>query len=181
MTIEAALAHAQEVALDLVEISPTAKPPVCKIMDYGKFKYDEKKRAAQARKKQVVVQIKEVKLRPKTEEHDYDFKLRNIRRFIEEGNKSKVTIMFRGREIVHKDIGQKILMRVVEDVKDLAVIEQVPRMEGRQMFMVIAPNPRAKAKAPGASAPPSAPKPAHGTAQVQPNAPPAQLAAPPKA
>ncbi len=149
---DVALSTAQKAGLDLVEISPTAQPPVCKIMNYGKFKYDEKKRAAQARKKQVVVQVKEVKLRPKTNEHDYDFKLKAIRRFIEEGNKSKVTIMFRGREIVHKDIGQKILMRVVEHVRDIAVIEQVPRMEGRQMFMVIAPSPKMKARP---AAPPS--------------------------
>ena len=113
-------------------------------MDYGKFKYDEKKRQAQARKKQVVVQIKEVKLRPRTDEHDYDFKVRNVRRFLEEGNKAKLTIMFRGREIVHKEIGQKILTRVVEDLKGVAVVEQTPRMEGRQMFMIVAPDPKMK-------------------------------------
>jgi translation initiation factor IF-3 len=144
LTIEAALAKAAEAGLDLVEISPTAKPPVCKIMDYGKFKYDEKKRQAQARKKQVVVQIKEVKLRPRTDEHDYDFKVRNVRRFLEEGNKAKLTIMFRGREIVHKEIGQKILTRVVDDLKGVAVVEQTPRMEGRQMFMIVAPDPKMK-------------------------------------
>jgi translation initiation factor IF-3 len=142
------LAKAAEAGLDLVEISPTAKPPVCKIMDYGKFKYDEKKRQAQARKKQVVVQIKEVKLRPRTDEHDYDFKVRNVRRFLEEGNKAKLTIMFRGREIVHKEIGQKILMRVVDDLKGTAVVEQTPRMEGRQMFMIVAPDPKMKRPAP---------------------------------
>ena len=125
-------------------------------MDYGKFKYDEKKRQAQAKKKQVVVQLKEVKLRPRTDEHDYDFKLRNVRRFLEEGNKAKLTIMFRGREIVHKEIGQKILMRVIEELKDVAVVEQTPRMEGRQMFMILAPNPKWKAKQPSQS---SAPKP----------------------
>ena len=147
--------------MDLVEISPTAKPPVCKIMDYGKFKYDEKKRQAQARKKQVIVQIKEVKLRPKTDAHDYDFKIRNVRRFLEEGNKSKLTIMFRGREIVHKDIGQKILMRVVEDLKDIAIIEQTPRMEGRQLFMILAPNPKYKPKpAPSTSQAAKPPRPA---------------------
>ncbi|MHB8418890.1 MAG: translation initiation factor IF-3 [Myxococcales bacterium] len=156
LTIEAALAASQEAGLDLVEISPTAKPPVCKIMDYGKFKYDEKKRAAQARKKQFIVQVKEVKLRPKTDEHDYDFKVRNVRRFLEEGNKAKLTLMFRGREIVHKEIGQAVLMKVVGDLKDLAVVEQTPRMEGRQMFMILAPNPKHKAKP---AAAPSAPKP----------------------
>jgi translation initiation factor IF-3 len=151
LTIDQALAKALETGLDLVEISPTAKPPVCKIMDYGKFKYDEKKRQAQAKKKQVVVQIKEIKLRPRTDEHDYDFKLRNVRRFLEEGNKSKLTIMFRGREIVHKEIGQKILIKVVEELKDVAIVEQTPRMEGRQMFMILAPNPKWKARQPSAS------------------------------
>jgi translation initiation factor IF-3 len=121
-------------------------------MDYGKFKYDEKKRQAQARKKQVVVQIKEVKLRPRTDEHDYDFKVRNVRRFLEEGNKAKLTIMFRGREIVHKEIGQKILMRVVDDLKGIAVVEQTPRMEGRQMFMIVAPDPKMKRPPPKAAA-----------------------------
>ena len=152
MTIEQALVKAVEVGLDLVEISPTAKPPVCKIMDYGKFKYEEKKRQSQAKKKQVVVQLKEVKLRPRTDEHDYDFKMRNVRRFQEEGNKSKLTIMFRGREIVHKEIGQKILMKVIEELKDVGVVEQTPRMEGRQMFMVLAPNPKWKGKPSASSA-----------------------------
>ena len=162
LNIDQALAKALEAGLDLVEISPTAKPPVCKIMDYGKFKYDEKKRQAQARKKQVVVQIKEIKLRPRTDEHDYDFKLRNVRRFLEEGNKSKLTIMFRGREIVHKEIGQKILMKVVDELKEMAVVEQTPRMEGRQMFMILAPNPKWKARQPSTAAaqPPKAAPPA---------------------
>jgi translation initiation factor IF-3 len=128
--------------MDLVEVNPMAKPPVCKIMDYGKFKYEEKKRASEAKKKQVVVQLKEVKLRVKTEEHDYEFKVRNTRRFIEEGNKAKVTIMFRGREITHKELGSAILDDVIKDLKDVAVVEQVPRMEGRQMYMILAPNPK---------------------------------------
>jgi translation initiation factor IF-3 len=168
LTIDQALAKALETGLDLVEISPTAKPPVCKIMDYGKFKYDEKKRQAQAKKKQVVVQIKEIKLRPRTDEHDYDFKLRNVRRFLEEGNKSKLTIMFRGREIVHKEIGQKILIKVVEELKDVAIVEQTPRMEGRQMFMILAPNPKWKARQPSASAQPktAAPAPRHAAPSV---------------
>ncbi len=124
-----------------------AKPPVCKIMDYGKFKYEEKKKASEAKKKQVVVHLKEVKLRPKTEEHDYEFKVRNIRRFLEEGNKAKVTIMFRGREITHKELGSGILDDVTKDLKEVAVVEQAPRMEGRQMFMILAPNPKVAARA----------------------------------
>ncbi len=133
--------------MDLVEVSPMAKPPVCKIMDYGKFKYEAKKKANEARKKQVVVRLKEVKLRPKTEEHDYEFKVNNIRRFLSDGDKARVTIMFRGREITHKDIGQRILSEVMTDLKDIAVMEQAPRMEGRQMFMILAPNPKLKAQA----------------------------------
>lgn len=123
-----------------------ARPPVCKIMDYGRYKYEAKKKASEARKKQVVVQLKEVKLRPKTDEHDYEFKVRNVRRFLEEGNKARITIMFRGREIAHKDIGQKLLQDVAEDVKDVGVIEQAPRQEGRQMFMILAPNPKFRAQ-----------------------------------
>jgi translation initiation factor IF-3 len=133
--------------MDLVEVNPMAKPPVCKIMDYGKFKYEEKKRASEAKKKQVVVHLKEIKLRPKTEEHDYEFKVRNVRRFLEEGNKAKVTIMFRGREITHKELGSAILDDVIKDLKDVAVVEQMPRMEGRQMFMIIAPNPKVAQRA----------------------------------
>jgi len=140
LAIEAALEKAAESGFDLVEVNPMAKPPVCKIMDYGKFKYEEKKRANEAKKKQVVVHLKEVKLRPKTEEHDYEFKVRNVKRFLEEGNKARVTIMFRGREITHKELGQAILDEVVKDVKEIGVIEQPPRMEGRQMFMILAPN-----------------------------------------
>jgi len=133
---------AQEDGLDLVEVSPLAKPPVCKIMDYGKFKYTEKKKQSEAKKKQVVVQLKEVKLRPRTEEHDYDVKIKKIREFLEEANKARVTVMFRGREITHRELGHKVLERVVSDLKETAVIESAPRMEGRQMFMILAPNPR---------------------------------------
>ena len=140
LAIDAALERAAEFGFDLVEVNPMAKPPVCKIMDYGRFKYEEKKRASEAKKKQVVVHLKEVKLRPKTEEHDYEFKVRNVKRFLEEGNKARVTIMFRGREITHKELGQAILDDVVSDVKDIAVIEQPPRMEGRQLYMILAPN-----------------------------------------
>ena len=139
LSIEAALAKAAEAGMDLVEVNPMAKPPVCKIMDYGKFKYEEKKKASDAKRKQVVVLLKEVKLRPKTEDHDYDFKVRNVKRFLEEGNKARITIMFRGREITHKELGQRLLDDVVKDVKDVGVIEQHPRMEGRQMFMILAP------------------------------------------
>lgn len=147
--------------MDLVEVSPMAKPPVCKIMDYGKFKYTEKKKQNEAKKKQVVVQLKEVKLRPRTEEHDYNVKVGKIREFLHEANKARVTVMFRGREITHRELGQKVLQRVIEDMKEVAVIESAPRMEGRQMFMILAPNPkmlqrqRDQAKA-AAVAPPSA-------------------------
>ncbi len=147
MPLEAALDRARGEGLDLVEISPMASPPVCKIMDYGKFKYEEKKKASEAKKKQVVVHLKEVKLRPKTEEHDYEFKVRNIKRFLEEGNKAKVTIVFRGREITHKELGSAILDDVNKDLKDVAVVEQAPRMEGRQMFMILAPNPKVAQRA----------------------------------
>ena len=119
-----------------------AKPPVCKIMDYGKHKYQEKKRANEAKKKQTIVKLKEIKFRPKTEEHDYQFKVRQVREFLEEGNKARITVMFRGREITHREIGQNILRRVETDLKDIAVTEQPSRLEGRLLFMIIAPNPR---------------------------------------
>jgi translation initiation factor IF-3 len=142
LPIEQALARAQELGMDLVEVSPMAKPPVCKIMDYGKFKYLEKKKQNEAKKKQVVVQLKEVKLRPRTEEHDYDVKIKKVREFLGESNKARITVMFRGREMSHKELGQKVLQRVIEDLRDVAVIEAAPRVEGRQMFMILAPNPR---------------------------------------
>jgi translation initiation factor IF-3 len=158
LPIEQALARAQELGMDLVEVSPMAKPPVCKIMDYGKFKYLEKKKQNEAKKKQVVVQLKEVKLRPRTEEHDYTTKLKKVREFLAEANKARITVMFRGREMSHRELGQKVLQRVIEDLRDVAVIESAPRMEGRQMFMILAPNPkmlqsaRDKAKAQAAQA-----------------------------
>ena len=158
LPIEQALARAQELGMDLVEVSPMAKPPVCKIMDYGKFKYLEKKKQNEAKKKQVVVQLKEVKLRPRTEEHDYDVKLKKVREFLGEANKARITVMFRGREMSHKELGQKVLQRVIEDLRDVAVIEAAPRVEGRQMFMILAPNPkmlqaqRSRAQAQGAQA-----------------------------
>jgi translation initiation factor IF-3 len=147
MPLEAALSLARSEGLDLVEISPMAQPPVCKVMDYGKFKYEEKKKASESKRAQVVVQLKEVKLRPKTEEHDYEFKVRNTRRFIEDGNKAKVVIQFRGREITHKEQGTAILNDVANDLKDVAVVEMPPRMEGRLMFMILAPTPKVAQKA----------------------------------
>jgi translation initiation factor IF-3 len=147
MPLEAALARAREEGLDLVEISPMASPPVCKIMDYGKFKYEEKKKASESKRAQLKVELKEVKLRPKTEEHDYEFKVRNTRRFIEEGNKAKIVIQFRGREITHREQGTVILNDVATDLKDVAVVEQAPRMEGRLMFMILAPTPKVAQKA----------------------------------
>ncbi len=146
VSLEAALARAAEQGLDLVEISPMAKPPVCKIMDYGKFKYEMKKKANESKKKQVVVKVKEVKFRPKTDEHDYGFKLRNVREFLEEGNKARITIMFRGREITHKELGQAVLTRILQELKGVAIMEQSPRLEGRQLFMMIAPDPKWRAQ-----------------------------------
>ena len=128
LSIEQALERSAAEGLDLVEVNPMAKPPVCKIMDYGRFKYEEKKKTNEAKKKQVVVKVKEIKLRPKTEEHDYDFKIRNVRTFIEEGNKVKITIMFRGREMTHRELGTAVLDHVVQDLKDVAVVESTPRM-----------------------------------------------------
>ncbi|GHT85895.1 translation initiation factor IF-3 [Betaproteobacteria bacterium] len=130
---------AEEAGLDLVEIAPTAQPPVCKVMDFGKFRYQEQKKAHDARLKQKQVQVKEVKLRPGTDENDYQIKLRNLRRFLEEGDKCKVTLRFRGREMAHQEFGLRQLERVRTDLEDLGQVEQMPKMEGRQMIMVIAP------------------------------------------
>ncbi|PLX81723.1 MAG: translation initiation factor IF-3 [Desulfuromonas sp.] len=137
--IDAAISTAAEKGLDLVEVAPNAAPPVCRIMDYGKYKYQASKRAAEARKKTAKVEIKEVKLRPKTDEHDYLFKVKNARKFLEAGNKLKVTIMFRGREVTHPEYGRRILERVAEDVKDLGQVESMPRMAGRFMSMMVGP------------------------------------------
>ncbi len=134
-----ALEIAQDRGLDLVEVAEKANPPVCKIMDYGKFKYQQQKRKQEAKKKQTVIQIKEVKFRPKTDEHDYQTKLKHIRRFLEGGDRCKVTIFFRGREIVHKDRGLAVLERVKEETLDIAKMEQAPRSEGRTMNMMLAP------------------------------------------
>ncbi len=134
-----ALRMAEEAELDLVEISPQAQPPVCKIMDYGKFRYQQQKKAAEAKKKQKVIEVKEVKFRPGTEEADYQVKLRNVIRFLEEGNKVKITLRFRGREMAHQDIGMQVYDRIEKDLGELAAVEQRPKLEGRQMVMVIAP------------------------------------------
>lgn len=125
--------------MDLVEVAPKATPPVCKIMDYGKYKYMQSKKLQEAKKKQTIIQIKEVKIRPKTEEHDYQFKLRHIKRFLGENNKAKVTIMFRGREIAHSQLGLKVLERIIADTEEESVVEQTPKLEGRNMTMILAP------------------------------------------
>ncbi len=130
---------AYEAGLDLVEVSPNADPPVCKVLDYGKFKYEAQKKANEARKKQKVIDVKEIKMRPGIDEHDYQVKMRSVRRFLDEGDKVKMTIRFRGREMAHQELGMKVLDRVREDVDELAKVEQFPKSEGRLMTMVIAP------------------------------------------
>ena len=139
VSLREALAAADDAGLDLVEIAPMAKPPVCKLMDFGKFKYQEQKKAHEARLKQKQVQVKEVKLRPGTDENDYQIKLRNLKRFLDDGDKCKVTLRFRGREMAHQDIGMRQLERIKADLEELGQVEQMPKMEGRQMVMVIAP------------------------------------------
>jgi translation initiation factor IF-3 len=137
--IRDALRMADEAGLDLVEVAPTADPPVCKILDYGKFKYEAQKKANEARKKQKVIDVKEIKMRPGIDEHDYQIKMRNVRRFLDDGDKVKMTIRFRGREMAHQELGMKVLDRIREEVSQLAKVEQFPRSEGRLMTMVIAP------------------------------------------
>lgn len=139
VSLKEALELADEAGLDLVEVSPNADPPVCKILDYGKYKYEQQKKAAEARKKQKTVDVKEVKIRPTTEEHDYNVKMKNARRFLESGDKVKVSMRFRGREMAHQEVGMEVMNRLYEDVKDLGKLELTPKMEGRQMLMVIAP------------------------------------------
>ncbi|MEO0971733.1 MAG: translation initiation factor IF-3 [Pseudomonadota bacterium] len=139
MALRDALRMAQEAALDLVEVSPNAAPPVCRIMDYGKFDFERKKREREAKKKSTQTQIKEVKFRPNTDEGDYQVKLRNLVRFLEHGDKAKVTVRFRGREMAHQDIGRRVLERVRDDLTELGTVEQFPKLEGRQMVMVISP------------------------------------------
>jgi len=130
---------AEDAGLDLVEISPNASPPVCKIMDFGKFKYEQQKRESEAKKKQKTIEVKEVKFRPNTDIHDYDVKMRNVMRFLENGDKVKVTLRFRGREMAHQDLGRNLLERVADDVQEVGKVENMPKMEGRQMVMMIGP------------------------------------------
>ena len=137
VSIREALSMAEEEGLDLVEVSPTAEPPVCKILDYGKFRYQEQKKAAEARKKQKVIEVKELKLRPMIDEHDYQVKLRAARKFLEEGDKVKFTLRYRGRELSHQELGLKVLQRMRDDLTELSKVDQEPKMEGRQMIMML--------------------------------------------
>jgi len=143
-TLEA-VRMAEEAGVDLVEIAPNAEPPVCRLMDYGKFKYQEQKRLAEARAKQKIIQVKEVKFRPATDEGDYQVKLRNLKRFLEEGDKAKVTLRFRGREMAHQELGMRVLERVRDDLTEMASVEAMPKLEGRQMVMVLSPRKKAPA------------------------------------
>jgi len=139
ISISKALELAEEAALDLVEVAPGADPPVCKILDYGKYKYEAQKKKNEAKKKQKVIDVKEIKMRPGIDDHDYQVKMRNMRRFIDDGDKVKVTIRFRGREMAHQNLGMKVLDRVREELDEVSKVEQYPKIEGRQMVMVIAP------------------------------------------
>ena len=139
ITTDQAQQHADGIGLDLVEVQPTSVPPVCKVLDYGKYKYEAQKRANLARKKQKIVAVKEIKLRPNIDEHDYNVKMRNVRKFIDDGDKVKVTLRFRGREMVHQELGAQVLARVREEMEELTKVEAMPKMEGRQMVMVLAP------------------------------------------
>ena len=141
---EEAMAIAQERDLDLVEVAPGAVPPVCRIMDYGKFKYKQSKRAHEAKKNQKVVHLKEVKFRPNTDQHDYDFKLKHAVRFLSAGDKVKIVIFFKGREIVHREGGEKLLKRVIKDTEEIAVVETMPKQEGRMLVMILVPNTKKK-------------------------------------
>jgi translation initiation factor IF-3 len=137
--VDDALREAERAGLDLVEVSPNAEPPVCKILDFGRFKYESQKKKNEARKKQKVIEVKEIKLRPAIDQHDYDVKMKSVRKFLSEGDKVKVTLRFRGREMAHQELGVKVLDRVREDLGEEVKIEQMPRLEGRQMIMVMAP------------------------------------------
>lgn len=158
MPPEMALQKAMDLGLDLVEVSPESRPPVCRILDYGKYKYSLKKKEAEARRNQVNTTVKEVKFRPKIEKHDYEFKVGAIRRFLGEGHKAKVTMMFRGRELAHQDIARAIMNRILDDLKDVGTVESFPKLDGRNMIMVVAPQAKLTA-APAAtpSRPPAAP------------------------
>ncbi len=153
MPPQQALAIARQKGLDLVEVAPTAQPPVCRIMDFGKYQYQEQKRAREARKHQKVIEVKEIKFRPKVDEHDYQFKKKHIERFIEEGDKVKATVFFRGREVAHPEIGRRILQRLVEELGDLVTVESSPRMEGNTMHTILTKRAGAKQPAPGGRAP----------------------------
>jgi translation initiation factor IF-3 len=169
-----ALRIAEEGGLDLVEVSPKAMPPVCKIMDYGKFKYEDSKKRKDAKKHQSTVTYKEIKFRPKTDAHDLDFKVKHIRRFLLEGNKARLVVIFRGREIVHPETGQAMLKKVIELTNDIAMVEQPPMMEGRRMLMIISPKAGAVAKppgAPGATPSPSSPSSPSPSSSAGPSAP----------
>ena len=137
--IRDALRAAEEAGLDLVEVAPGAEPPVCKILDYGKYKYEQQKKKNEARKKQKIIEVKEIKLRPNIDDNDYNVKMRSARRFLDEGDKVKVTLRFRGRELAHQELGMNVLVRVRDELEELAKVEQMPKMEGRQMVMVLAP------------------------------------------
>ena len=139
MTLEEALKLAQSYDLDLVEVAPNSKPPVCRVMDYGKFKYEQSKKASASKKKQTFIQMKEVKIRPRTEEHDYQVKLRRIKQFLASGHRAKVSVMFRGREMAHQDLGRNMLNRIYNEVEEIASLELAPKMEGRNMLMVLTP------------------------------------------
>ena len=139
ISIDHALEIADEAGLDLVEVSPQVEPPVCKVLDYGKYKYEQQKKANEARKKQKIIDVKEIKMRPGIEEHDYQVKMRNVRKFLDHGDKVKMTIRFRGREMAHQDLGLRVLIRVQEELEDSIKLEQMPTTEGRLMVMVIAP------------------------------------------
>ncbi|MAC73690.1 MAG: translation initiation factor IF-3 [Rhodobacteraceae bacterium] len=139
---ERAIELAENAGLDLVEISPNAEPPVCKIMDFGKYKYEQQKRESEARKKQKIIEIKEIKFRPGTDTHDYDVKMRNVFKFLENGDKVKITLRFRGREMAHLNLGRELLERVAGDVQEMGKVENIPKMEGRQMTMMIGPIPK---------------------------------------
>lgn len=139
MPVKEALRIAEERQMDLVEVAPQAKPPVCRVMDFGKFKYEQSKREKEAKKKQRIIQVKEVKLRPRIEDHDYEVKTKNAERFLKDGDKVKVTIMFRGREIVHPDLGRELLDRMYQDLKEICNMERAAKLEGKNMIMILAP------------------------------------------
>jgi translation initiation factor IF-3 len=156
LPIERAMELAEEQGLDLVEVAPLARPPVCRIMDYGKFKYEEQRQAREARKRQHHVQLKEVKMRPGIEDHDFDFKVRHARKFLQEGNKVKLTMMFRGRQMAHPEFGRQVLDRVFQELQDVSKVEAHPMLEGRSMVMVLAPTAKPPEKQPQQTSQPAA-------------------------